>query len=405
MIDKPASGHKSPSDLPLLGLTGGELSLYYHVPFCSSRCDYCAFYSQTFSQDAVNNWLSASLSDTDEFLARLRPDSIQTIYFGGGTPSLIPAGFLVSLIRNTLNHPSLMSQATAPEEISIEANPGSISHEWISTLAEGGATRITMGMQSFDRTHRQTLGRSGDSLPHPGLLQSYANRILDHGLHLGIDLITGIPGQSPESAASDVRRAVELGADHLSIYRLGIEEGTPLFKRLGGKGVSEKEQVIADEAEESAMEEAERLGLPMYEVSNFAKPGCSSSHNRVYWKMNSSLGIGPSAVSTLHNYDNEADLNKRRAFRLTCGSSGQYKSETISHDDFLFENLMMGLRMTEGLDVACFRKRFGIHPFETNPEACSQAVNKGWLQTGPDQFAMTQTGLQFLNSFLISLMD
>lgn len=391
-------------------ITGESLSLYFHLPFCQKKCGYCAFSStDQFDQDLIKRYLSHCLTKYSNAIEQLQPTSIKTLYFGGGTPSLVPAPLLVSLIEQLREISVKNNVIFEPLEISIEVNPGSVTDEWVAQLLSAGVNRMTLGIQSFDRSLLTQIQRSNNASFQR--LTDLSYQIKSSQAQLGIDIITAIPGETTQQAIYDIQQGLSLAPDHLSLYSLSIEPGTPLETSLKGK-LTDDIQEMGELAELAAVSELKKSGYEHYEVSNFCQHRCESQHNLTYWKMDNSLAIGTSAVSTLHNYDMPLHQTKKRVIRLTETSSIQQwlsgkpaEISEISRHDFIFENFMMGFRLKSGIKISRFENRFNANPKEIAPLFFSDAEKRGDIIIQSNRMFLPPDRQLFLNSFLVKLMD
>lgn len=331
--------------------------LYLHVPFCRSKCAYCDFGSvagagaetvfAVFSgmQAEVRRWASASL-----------PGVIETVYVGGGTPSLHPAQ-TSSLLSHVFRDLPVRSGA----EVTAEANPESLTTTALDALRYGGVNRVSIGVQSFDDAVLRLLGRCHDSK----LAAEACARVVDSGLELSLDLICGVPGQTEASWLASLDRAISTGAKHVSVYPLAVEEGTPLAVAVDGGLVPEPDPDVAASMLEIAADVLGEAGLPRYEVANYAAPGHEARHNCAYWTGRSYIGIGPGAHGML-----DADTARtigmlppdagdvarvrygeaRDVDAWLAGTSADVELLTLA--EALREDVMLGLRLVRGVAVS-----------------------------------------------------
>ena len=317
-------------------------SLYIHVPFCNAKCDYCAFYSLPGADAALRR---AYLGRLDAELAARAPlcAPVDSVYVGGGTPSALSAGELAALLSSVRRHLALASDA----EVSVEANPHSLTPEKIAALAGGGVNRVSLGVQSYDPALRRTLGRRGSIDGLDAVLDALRKTGIDN---IGMDLIYAIPGQTAQGWCADLRRALGCGIGHLSAYELTVEEGT----RLAGRAQPETAEDLAVDMWHAAEREARAHGLRRYEVSNMARPGRECRHNRHVWHGGTYLGCGPAACSFNGEvrYANPADLER--------WLGGEPPAEDrLPPAQRAAEILGVGLRTAEGWTVDEFRRRTG----------------------------------------------
>ena len=327
------------------------LGIYVHVPFCASRCGYCDFntYTATELGDSVRrDTFHESLIDEVRFArARLADDPrpVSTVFVGGGTPTLLGAGPLVDILEVISSEFGLEPDA----EVTTEANPDSVDAAMLAALREGGYTRISLGMQSsaphvlrvLERTH--TPGASADA----------ARIARQVGFeHVNLDLIYGTPGETDHDLRRSLAEVLDAGVDHVSAYSLIVEEGTPLARRVTrGELAAPDDDVMADRyvVIDDTLSDA---GMPWYEVSNWARPGGECRHNLAYWRSADWWGVGPGAHSHLagERWWN-AKHPRTYAERLAAGESPEQEREALTAADQRTEQVMLGLRLAEGLAV------------------------------------------------------
>ena len=315
--------------------------LYVHVPFCAKICPYCAFYvhrgggeaQRQFGQALRTEWRRAR----EEF-----PLAPETIYFGGGTPSILPAELFAELAEE------LSSSNSRPQdqEFTLEVNPATVTPEKAATWRAAGVNRISLGAQSFDPAMLELLGRQHA----PGDIPATCALLRDHGFtNINIDLMFALPGQDEALWEDTLHAALDCAPTHISAYALTYEEDTPFFERR------QRGEWRQDEAREIAMFERTRdwlgaAGFVDYEISNFARPGFESRHNLAYWRGADYLGLGPSACSTVgtRRWRNLPDT-AAYAERMARGESVQVECEEIDAATRARERIMFGLRMREGV--------------------------------------------------------
>jgi len=373
--------------LDLFPLPLREIRVYVHIPFCSSRCSYCDFYFETGrSPRVMSAILDRIVEEAEYFLRVMGFPRVRSVYFGGGTPSVIPPPLLerfLGRLRRALFAGALQAGDAAhgegssvPEdaqEWTFEANPESIGPELLAVLSGAGISRISLGVQSFRddllrsltrRADRRSVVRAMTLLGEPAFKQKVP--------HLNIDLITGIPGQSRAMVDADVASALEFVPDHFSVYSLTIEEHTPLKQAVARGSVRFPKSGRADLLWLSARDKLVAAGYEWYEISNFALPDCRSLHNSAYWRLEPYLGLGPGAVSTLpmsFTGPGRRDPSSG-AVRLTNPNLFVYGSrfeqswhhavEHLSARDLLLEQFMVGLRTSDGVSLDRIRSVFSL---------------------------------------------
>jgi oxygen-independent coproporphyrinogen-3 oxidase len=343
----------SPGDIPAL-----PEHLYVHVPLCRTKCAYCDFFSVSEADlpltiDALTGALvEQTLAWAERGLA-LRP--LQTLYVGGGTPSMLgPA--LAGLVDAIGTHVGFAPGA----EVTVEANPDSLDDSLVALLAEAGVTRVSLGVQSFHDDVLHLLGRAHDATR----ALAAARSVRDWNLDLSVDLMCGIPGQSMGSWLSSVELAIGTGAGHVSVYPLSLESGTPLAAEVLLGRFAEPDPDIAADMMIAAGELLALEGFKRYEIANYAKPGAESRHNTAYWTGKEYLAVGPGAHGML-----SADTARTAGFivpaeaaRVRYAIACELQSglqlvprvdvETLTADETMREDVMLGLRLTRGVPDA-----------------------------------------------------
>ncbi len=328
------------------------LALYVHWPFCVSKCPYCDFNSHVRDTVDQEAWRSALLQDLAHEASLLPGRELTSIFFGGGTPSLMPPETVAAVIDAATSHWS----SSGDLEVTMEANPNSAEAARFADLAKAGVNRISLGLQRFDDASLAFLGRahSGDEgLAALSAAQSVVDRV-------SFDLITALPGDDEEAWMTTLGRALSLGTEHLSLYQLTIEPGTR-FETMVRKGdFTPLDEDMAARLFEITQEMTETAGLPAYEISNHARPGAESRHNLIYWRYQEYAGIGPGAHGrrlgqrTMRHRKPENFLKA-----VERNAHGLVEEAALTREEAANEALVMGLRLAEGIDVAALEKRFG----------------------------------------------
>jgi oxygen-independent coproporphyrinogen-3 oxidase len=289
-IDPAPSSGLAPRAAEAVGRVSEPVSIYVHVPFCVSKCAYCDFYSQAGGRELHAPFVDAALFEAGHWSHYDLLDDVPTLYIGGGTPTLL-GDELVRLVTGLLETANVRPDA----EITVETNPETTDAALVATLIEAGVTRFSVGVQSFDDDVLKTLGRC-----HDAKRAREATRILrESGAAFSVDLICGVPGQTPASWDATLEEAVRCGARHLSVYPLSVEEGTPLAASIAEGRVPAPDPDEAADMMLAAEVALAAAGMPRYEVASYAQPGHEARHNLVYWTGGSYLGVGPHAASML----------------------------------------------------------------------------------------------------------
>ena len=324
-----------------------QAGIYIHVPFCKSRCIYCDFYSTT-AEKQRQRYAEAVKRELEARKDFLGTREIATVYLGGGTPSQLVLAELEEIVSSIKERFAVAADA----EITIEANPDDVTEEWCAGIVRLGFNRVSLGIQSFDDNILKFIRRRHTAQQAKEAVELLAS----HVGNISIDLIYGLPGQSPDLWESDLRQAFALPVKHLSAYALSIEEGAPLWQMVRQKKIEETDEETERAMYERLIDTAEAQGFEHYELSNFALPGYRSRHNSSYWHDVPYLGLGPGA----HSYDgaaryyNRPDLNAYLVAPEKC-----LVKECLSENERFNDYVFTALRTADGLPLDCLAERFG----------------------------------------------
>jgi oxygen-independent coproporphyrinogen-3 oxidase len=374
--------------------------LYLHIPFCLSKCRYCNFNSHPSpGQKSLERYTAALAVEIDRLADRGRP-LIDTVYFGGGTPAILGSDNFCALFSILRSRLTLDRDA----EITVEANPGSLDRRQAGDLLSLGVNRVSLGVQSFSDSLLLRLGRG-----HTAAAAREAFHLLrETGFgNIGLDLIYGLPGQDLADWEASLNRALALRPEHLSLYGLSVEKGTPFAeeKKRGCLDLPTEETVI--EMYRLACRLAGEAGYEHYEISNWALPGFQSRHNRNCWTMKENSGTGAGAHSFVRSpvaarYRNIADFAVYTG-AIERGESPVAGREDLSPSTVAGEALMLGLRLLEGVDCEHFRRQWGGVPAELFPEGVTFGLSHGWLEETGRQLRLTAEGLLFADEIFLRL--
>lgn len=375
------------------------LALYVHWPFCVSKCPYCDFNSHVRDSVEQEVWRAALLADLRHEAAVLPGRRVASIFFGGGTPSLMPAATVAAVIAEA----AALWGLTDDCEITLEANPNSVEVAAFADLAAAGVNRVSIGVQSFDAQVLAFLGRahSGDEARRAiAAAQSWFDRV-------SFDLIYARPGQTLAAWEHELSGALAFGTGHLSLYQLTIEPGTR-FATLAAKG----ELVIPDGDAAADLFDATQAmtraaGLPRYEVSNHARPGEESRHNLAYWRYADYAGVGPGAHGRRLRQATERHRKPENFIAAVTRNGHGLKVETdLSGRERATEAMLMGLRLTEGVDLARVEARSGLPRADfVDADAVARLAGQGLLVADGDRLAVTGAGILLLDSILSEVVE
>jgi oxygen-independent coproporphyrinogen-3 oxidase len=366
--------------------------LYIHIPFCIRKCAYCGFYSVT-DHSLIPAYRSALRREMD--LYRGWAVSFDTLYLGGGTPSVLPAGDLEGLIADIRAAFTIASDA----EITVEVNPGDITPGLLASLRRAGVNRISLGVQSLDDGILAFLGRRHDRTQAVAALAAIRNAGIDH---IGIDLIYGVPGQGMDPWLATLRETVALNPDHLSCYQLTLEEGTPLAERHSRGEIAFPGEMLQADFFCNTSEFLEDNGYIHYEVSNFARPGRESRHNRKYWNHAPYLGLGPAA----HSFSGRERRWNRSSTDVYIGDleSGRepIESREILGDEQLhMETLFLGFRTRRGICLETFKIRYGRDLLADKRDMIERLSGEGLLEIRDGFLRPTRAGMAVADSLAL----
>jgi putative oxygen-independent coproporphyrinogen III oxidase len=380
------------------GASDRTYALYVHWPFCVSKCPYCDFNSHVRESVDQAAWRAALLTDLAHEARRTGGGSLTSIFFGGGTPSLMPPQTIAAIIEAASRHWTFASDI----EITMEANPNSAETARFADVAAAGVNRLSIGLQALDDTALRFLGRAHDAAEGLAALAS-AQR---HFARVSFDLIYALPGQSEAAWAADLGRALAMSTGHLSLYQLTIEPGTR-FETMVRKG----DFIPADPDHGAALYELTQemtaaAGIPAYEVSNHARAGEESRHNLSYWRYGDYLGIGPGAHGRVMARATRRH-RKPENWMMSVNAAGHGIDEELPLDPAtrVTEALMMGLRLAEGINLDDIAARTGTDAATIiDRKAAGRLEAQGLVTTPDNRLTVTPQGMLLLDAILAELL-
>ncbi len=376
----------------------GGFGLYLHWPFCASKCPYCDFNSHVASAIDEDRWRKAYLSEIERIGAEVPDRVLNTVFFGGGTPSLMSP----DLVAATLEAIRATWPVANDLEVTLEANPGSVEAGRFRGFAEAGVNRVSMGVQALNDADLRRLGRL-HSVSEARSAFDIARSVFDR---VSFDLIYARQDQTLAEWEAELREAAAMAADHLSLYQLTIEDGTAFGARhaAGGlKGLPDED--LSADMYLKTQETMSGIGLPAYEVSNHARPGSESRHNLIYWRCGDYAGIGPGAhgrltLSGARLATSTPLLPNDWLTRIEVSGSGELAREAVPRDEQANEYLMMGLRLTEGLDVERYAQLAG-HVLQES--SVVRLEDLGLVAREGERLRATEAGRPVLNAIIREL--
>lgn len=395
-----------------------SISIYIHIPFCVKKCQYCDFLSAPADSRAQEVYLRALKQEIREQAARYREYEVQTVFIGGGTPTAVPCEKLCEVLKTVFTCYRVNPQA----EISMEANPGTVTKEALLAYRKAGINRLSIGLQSADDGELKLLGRIHT---YRDFLQTYRWAQEAGFTNINLDIMSALPGQSVENYKKTLETVLSLRPQHISAYSLIVEEGTPFYEKYGQE--SEKLQATGEKQPDLPSEEEERemyaltekllaaAGYHRYEISNYALPGRECRHNRVYWKRGNYVGFGLGAASMVENVRFENTRKMQEYLAEYAGVPGAepvsadaaqgdmqqiFRGENVhplSQQEQMEETMFLGLRLTEGVSKAEFQRQFGVSMEQIYGEVIQENIAQGLLADEAGYVCLTREGMDLSN--------
>jgi len=370
------------------------LALYVHWPFCVSKCPYCDFNSHVRAHVDQAMWRDALLADLAYEAALTAGRPVASIFFGGGTPSLMPPGTVAAVIDAADRHWGLAPAC----EITLEANPSSVEAARFADLAAAGVNRVSLGLQALDNATLRFLGRAHDvdeGLAALDTAQAAFSRV-------SFDLIYARPDQTVAAWENELARALSFGTEHLSLYQLTIEPGTRFATEAAAGRLTLPDEDLAADLFATTRAMTAAAGLPAYEISNHARPGAESRHNMTYWRMDDYVGIGPGAhgrrggTATVRHKKPENWLAA-----IDRQANGIAQEDALNPTERRTEALLMGLRMREGVDLHRIARLGGTGVEQViDRRAATMLAQQGLIAIVDDRLTVTDAGMPVLNAIL-----
>ncbi len=365
--------------------------VYLHIPFCRSRCSYCDFATDIYRDSgAVDRYVSAlsaeilAFRDHGEFGRQ-----IDTLYFGGGTPSLLSPQQVARIMR-AIDEVFLLQSA---REVTMEMNPATVSPETLDAYRGLGINRASFGVQTFNDRDLKLLARGHDANDARQTFRMLREAGFEN---VSFDLIAGLPDQTMEDWKANLDEAIDLSPEHISLYLLEIHSGTPLAEQVRSGRRKMIDEDLAAEMYEVMLDRLAEAGYEQYEISNFARPGFESRHNSKYWTLDTVFGFGVSAHSFdgRERYANERDTAKYVSL-IEAGASAETYRERV---DLASEFLFLGLRLEQGIDTDAYSAKFGVDLLETYKSELLELAESSLIELTPERMRLTRKGKLFSNN-------
>lgn len=380
-----------------------QFGLYVHWPFCLSKCPYCDFNSHVHDSIDHDAWRAALITEIQHYAAQTPGRVLSSIFFGGGTPSLMLPETVAAVIDEAQRGWKFSNNI----EITLEANPTSVEIGKFRAFRQAGVNRVSLGIQSLREKDLTFLGRK-HSVDEARSAIDIAAKTFDR---FSYDLIYARPEQDVAAWRAELQEALALSDAHLSLYQLTIEAGTAFFAQHSRGDFMIPNDMVAGDLYEATQDILGAAGMPAYEISNHAKPGEESRHNLTYWRYGDYAGVGPGAHGRLTMEGQKIATRAHRApdiwlKNVAAQGHGAHPTEIITAEERFTESLMMGLRLTEGVPLARLEQESGRERERFfKPEKIRALEAEGYLTHGPDHIVATAAGRQRLNAVLSYLLD
>lgn len=369
--------------------------MYIHIPFCAKKCAYCDFLSFAapvrIYREYVDKLIEEIYGQSDNF----QDYQVSTIFIGGGTPSILPSELMGELLGVVWECFDIAEGA----EITIEANPGTLTMEKLETYLEGGINRISIGLQSSDDMELKALGRIHT---FDEFLKSYQRARQAGFSNINVDLMSGLPGQDIHSWRNTLRKVMMLKPEHISAYSLIVEEGTPFYELYGAGQKGLPDEKTDREMYHLTKEMMESQGYSRYEISNYARPGFECRHNSGYWTGVDYLGLGLGASSYTHGfrYHNTADFNEYLGMNLREAGAASQDIQELTHEEKMEEFMFLGLRMMKGVSGSEFLGRFGQNMWNVYGDVLGKLEEQKLIEVEAPVVRLTELGIDVSNMVL-----
>jgi oxygen-independent coproporphyrinogen-3 oxidase len=375
-------------------------SFYIHIPFCLSKCHYCSFSSCAGAQELYTPYVTALKKEIALLSQNSNCTSLDSLFIGGGTPTCIPVSELSTLVRHCLDLFGVAQEGRSTE-ISVEANPGSVDEQYLETLLEAGVNRLSIGVQSFSDRELNLLGRTHDEQEARTSVE--AARAAGF-TNINLDLMYGLPGQTPASWQKSLEQGLSLFPKHLSLYQLTIEPHTPFYSLVAKNRIVLPSEDEILEMDEITIQLCRTADLHLYEISNYAVEGYRCQHNINYWLNNEYYAAGASAVSYIEGARERRVAEPGEYIRLIeQQSSVVVEKESLSREASFRETVIMGLRMVQGVSRETLYKRYGVELEKYYGSTLTKLIELKLLELTDTHLCITDKGRPLANQVLADL--
>lgn len=379
-----------------------KVGIYVHIPFCKQKCKYCDFKSYAGKEKLIEDYMKclnyelASVGKANQIDYKEGKDSlaiIDTIYIGGGTPSFIDSKYIIE-IMNVIKENYILDEQT---EVTIEVNPGTVTQQKLQDYINCGINRVSIGLQSVQEKLLKQIGR----------IHTYQDFETTYKLarkvgfqNINVDLMIGLPNQTLEDVKQSLEKVIELEPEHISVYSLIVEEGTPIYQEIENKILELPEEDIERKMYWCVKETLEKSYYHHYEISNFAKEGLESKHNMNCWNQEEYIGIGAAAHSYTNSvrYSNEDNMEKYiQNYETNHDIDNFIFHEKQTKESKMKEYMMLGLRKIDGVQIQNFKNKFGENPIYLYRKELEKLVNEELLEIDGDKIKLTNKGIDLAN--------
>ncbi len=368
-----------------------SLGIYFHIPFCQTKCSYCHFISMIFNQGLADRYQKAVLEEMRSHPSDAEMDEVNSIYFGGGTPSLVPAEHITGILRECRRRFRISDDC----EVSLEANPGTLSAGKVAAYRDEGINRISLGAQSFVNQELSVIGR----LHTAAMIEESMDLLRSHGFtNINLDLMLGLPMQTAESWRKNLETICRISVPHISVYMLDLDDCCPLQSLVAGGSIRLPDDDFISDLYLETIGFLSSHGYQQYEISNFAYPGYACHHNLKYWMREPVHGFGLGS----HSFDRDSryanwSLIEDYLSAIESGRSPVSWRETVTPAQALGETLFLGLRLTEGVDWRQVRSRYGDNDVLKYEDSLRELSGRGLLEWRDSVVRLTASGMLVSN--------